>query len=197
MTWERGRPARRFFSTTLVIAKAGGTPALPGVRIRSMRMAAVVLLCALAAACQPAREAAAPAKPRVHTNIIPEDASKKSRVDKLRTGPTLIDQALLGTTLGADGNVTADSATVVEGQPVYLTVRLRDSPGGLRIGVIWKDAHGKKIAVEEKDMNGSKVATFTMPQKLAPGRYSVESYWGATPGTAKKFEIVGKKKPAR
>ena len=162
-----------------------------------MRTIAVVLLCALAAACQPAREAAAPAKPRVHTNIIPEDESKKSRVDKIHTGPTLIDQALLGTQLGVDGAVAAESSSAEEGQPLYLTLRLRDSPGGLRIGVIWKDAHGKKIAVEEKEMNGSRVATFTMPQKLAPGRYSVESYWGATPGPAKKFEIAGKKKPAR
>ena len=162
-----------------------------------MRTAVVVLLCALAAACRPARQAAAPAKPRVHTNIIPEDESKKSRVDKLRTGPTLIDQTFLGTQLGADGAVTSETSSVEAGQPLYLTLRLRDSPGGLRVGVIWKDAHGKKIAVEEKEMNGSKVATFTMPQKLAPGRYSVESYWGATPGTAKKFEIVGKKKPAR
>jgi hypothetical protein len=162
-----------------------------------MRTAVIVLLCALAAACQPAREAAAPARPRVHTNIIPEDESKKRRVDKLHTGPTLIDQVLLGTQLGVDGAVTADSATVVEGEPLYLTLRLRDSPAGLRISVIWKDAHGKKISVEEKEMNETNIATFTMPQKLAPGRYSVESYWGATPGTVKKFEVVGKKKPAR
>jgi len=162
-----------------------------------MRTVAVVLLCALAAACRPAREVPAPVKPRVHTNIIPEDESKKSRVDKLHTGPTLIDQSLLGTQLGADGSVAAESSSVEEGQPLYLTLRLRDSPGGLRIGVIWKDAHGRKIAVEEKEMNGSKVTTFTMPQKLAPGHYSVESYWGATPGTVKKFEVVGKKKAAR
>jgi hypothetical protein len=162
-----------------------------------MRTAAVVLLCALAAACQPAREAAAPAKPRVRTNIIPEDVAKKRRVDEVRTGPTLIDQALLGTQVNADGTVAVDSEKVDAGQPLYLTLRLRDSPGGLRIGVIWKDAHGKKLSVEEKEMNGSKVATFTMPQKLAPGRYSVESYWGATPGLVKKFEVVGKKKPAR
>jgi len=159
-----------------------------------MRKVAVVLLCALAAACQPARETP---KPRVHTNVIPEDESKKTRVDKLPTGPTLIDQELLGTQLGPDFSVAAESSSVEEGQPLYLTLRLHDSPAGLRLGVIWKDAHGKKIAVEEKEMNGSKVATFTMPQKLAPGHYSVESYWGATPGAMKKFEIVGKKKPAR
>jgi len=162
-----------------------------------MRTAAVVLLCALAAACQPAREAAAPAKPRAHTKIIPEDESKKSRVDKLHTGPTLIDQVLLGTQLGADGAVAADTSTVAEGEPLYLTLRLRDSPAGLRVSVIWKDARGKKISVEEKEMNESNIATFTMPQKLPPGRYSVESYWGATPGTVKKFEVIGKKKPAR
>jgi hypothetical protein len=162
------------------------------VEFAAMRKAAVILVCALAA-CQPAREPAA-VKPKVHTVIIPEDEAKKRRVDKVTPGPTLIDQALLGTQLNPDGTVAADSSTVAEGQPVYLTLRLRDSPGGLRLGVIWKDARGKKIAVEEKEMNGGKVATFTLPQKLAPGHYSVESYWGATPGTVHKFEVAGSKK---
>jgi hypothetical protein len=169
---------------------------LAGVRIATMRKAAVVLLCALAA-CRPVRESAAPVKPKVHTVIIPEDESKKHRADKAKLDPTLIDQVFLGTQLGADGAVAADSATAAEGQPLYLTLRLREAPGGLRIGVIWKDARGKKIAVEEKEMNGSTIATFALPQKLVPGHYSVESYWGATPGPVHKFEIVGKKKPRR
>jgi hypothetical protein len=160
-----------------------------------MRKAAVILFCALAA-CQPAREPAA-VKRNVRRVVVPEDETNKRRIDKATPGPTLIDQSLLGTQLGADGTVAADSATVAEGTPVYLTLRLRDSPGGLRIGVIWKDSRGKKIAVEEKEMNGSKVATFALPQKLAPGHYSVESYWGATPGTVHKFEVAGTKKPRR
>jgi hypothetical protein len=160
-----------------------------------MRKAAVILFCALAA-CQPAREPAA-VKPKVRIVNIPEDEAKKRRVDKATPGPTLIDQTILGTELAADGTVAADAAIVAEGKPLYLTLRLRDSPGGLRIGVIWKDARGKKIAVEEKEMNGSKVATFALPQKLAPGHYSVESYWGATAGTVHKFEVAGTKKPRR
>ena len=161
-----------------------------------MRKAAVVLLCALAA-CRPVRESAAPAKRNVHTVIVPEDESKKRRADKATPDPTLIDQAFLGTQLGADGVVAADSVTAPEGEPLYLTLRLRGSPGGLRIGVIWKDARGKKIAVEEREMNGSKVTTFTLPRKLVPGHYSVESYWGATPGPVHKFDVVGTKKPGR
>ena len=73
-----------------------------------MRKAAVILLCALAA-CRPGREAAP--KPKVHTVIIPEDESRKRRVDKATTGPTLIDHAFLGTQLGADGAVAANSTT--------------------------------------------------------------------------------------
>ena len=42
----------------------------------AMRKAAAVLLCALAAACQPAREAAAPIKPKVKTVIIPKGNQK-------------------------------------------------------------------------------------------------------------------------
>jgi len=160
-----------------------------------MRKAAVVLLCVLAA-CRPVRESAAPVKPKARTVIIPEDESKKRRADKAALDPTPIDQ-VFGTQLGADGAVAADSATAVEGDPLYLTLRLRESPGGLRIGVIWKDPRGKKIAVEEKEMNGSRIATFALPRKLAPGHYSVESYWGATPGPVHNFEVVGKKKPRR
>jgi len=47
-------------------------------------------------------------------------------------------------------------------------VRLRDSPIGLHIGVIWKDDRGKKIAVEEREMNGSKIATFALRRSSSP-----------------------------
>jgi len=84
------------------------------VEFAAMRKAAVILLCALAA-CRPDRETAAPAKPKVHTVIIPEDESKRRRVDQATTGPTLIDHVFLGTQLGADGAVATNSATAAEG----------------------------------------------------------------------------------
>jgi hypothetical protein len=163
-----------------------------------MHKAAAVLLCVLAAACrQRAPETAAPAKPRVKTVIIPENEARKRALDAVHIGPLLIGQVLLGTELDASGAVSADSKLATEGKPFFATVRLRDSPVGLHIGVIWKDAHGKMIAREEKPMNGSKVATFAMPLTLAPGRYAVETYWGAPPGADKQFEVLGKKQPRR
>jgi hypothetical protein len=163
-----------------------------------MHKAAAVLLCVLTAACrQPATETRAPAKRRVMTVIIPENDAKKRALDAVHVGPLLFDRVLLGTQLDAGGAVSTDSARATEGQPFYVTVRLRESPVGLHIGVVWKDAHGKKIAGEEKPMNGGKVATFAMPRTLAAGRYTAETYWGAPPGIDKQFEVVGKKQPRR
>jgi hypothetical protein len=159
--------------------------------------AVAVLLCVLAAACGRPAETRAPAKPRVITVVIPENDAKKRALDAVHIGPLLFDKVLLGTQLDAAGAVSADSTTATEGQPFYATVRLRESPVGLHIGVVWKDAHGKKIAREEKPMNGGKVATFAMPPRLAPGSYTAETYWGAPPGIEKQFEVVGKKKPRR
>jgi hypothetical protein len=163
-----------------------------------MYKAAAVLLCVLAAACrQAAPETRAPAKPRVKTVIIPENEAKKRAVDAVHIGPLLFDKVLLGTQLDAGGAVSADATTATEGEPFYATVRLRESPVGLHIGVLWKDAHGKQIARDEKPMNGSKVVTFAMPPRLTPGSYTAEAYWGAPPGINKPFEVVGKKKPRR
>jgi hypothetical protein len=163
-----------------------------------MYKAAAVLFCVLAAACRrPAPETRTPATPRVKTVIIPENDAKKRALDAVHIGPLLFDRVLLGTQLDATGAVSADSTTATEGQPFYATVRLRESPVGLHIGVVWKDAHGKKVAREEKPMNGGKVVTFAMPPRLAPGRYTAETYWGAPPGIEKQFEVLGKKKPRR
>jgi hypothetical protein len=165
-----------------------------GARIGAMYKAVAVLLCLLAAACNRfGQESAAPAKPHVKTVIIPENEAQKHALDAVHIPPLLIEKVLLGTQLGPDGAVSADSTSVAEGQPLYVTVRLRDSPIGLHIGAIVKDAHGKNIAREEKPMNGAKVTTFAIVHTLPPGSYSAEAYWGAPPGIIKNFEVTGKK----
>lgn len=157
-----------------------------------------VLLCAsVFAACQNRPKPAAPVRPKVRTTNIPQDESgKRSRVIE-RIGTTLVDGMLVGTQLGADGTVAEERKVVTEGEPVYLTLRLRDSPGGLRTGAIWYDHRGRRVAVEERDMNGAKVATFALAQKLPPGKYHVEGYWGASLAGDTKFEVVAKTKRSK
>ncbi|MDP9362128.1 MAG: hypothetical protein M3P29_11830 [Acidobacteriota bacterium] len=133
----------------------------------------------------------------MRTTNIPEDESgKQSRVIE-RTGTTLVDRMLVGTQLGAGGAVAEERTVVTAGEPVYLTLRLRDSPVGLRTGAIWYDHRGRRVAVEKKEMNGAKVATFALAQKLTPGQYHVEGYWGANLAGDTKFEVVAKTKRSK
>jgi hypothetical protein len=157
-----------------------------------------VLLCAsVFAACQNRPESAAPVGAKGRTTNIPEsEAGKRGHVIE-RTGTAVVARVLVGTKLGADGAIAEERTLFTVGEPVYLTLRLIDSPVGLGTGAIWYDQHGLRLAAEKKDMNGSKVATFALAQKLAPGKYHVEGYWGGNLAGDKKFEVVAKAKPKR
>ncbi len=43
-------------------------------------------------------------------------------------------------------------------------------------------------------MNGTKVATFAVGQKLAPGKYHVRGYWGGNIADDRDFVVVAKSK---
>jgi hypothetical protein len=164
-----------------------------------MRRYAIAFLIGISAfaGCQEPQRAAAPQKPNVRVTNIPQNESgKRSRVvDPL--GASLVDRMIVGTKLGADGAVAESRETIPEGEPVYLSLFLRDSPGGLRIGTIWYGRGGEKLAVDEKDMNGARVATFALAQKLPPGKYHVEGYWGASLAGDTKFEVVARSKKSK
>ena len=59
--------------------------------------------------------------------------------------------------LGTDGNVSAEAATFTKGQPVYLTMFLRESPVGLKTQALWTDSKKKEVKREERDMKGAKI----------------------------------------
>jgi hypothetical protein len=161
-----------------------------------MRLTVAVLLSALViAGCHKKQETAAPG--RVITTIIPQnEAGKRARVlDPV--GTAVIDKMLVGTRLGPDGNVGEEQTTVATGEPLYVTLRLRDSPVGLRTGAAWYDEHDKEIVREQKEMNGAKIATFALGQKLAPGKYHVRGYWGGNVADDRNFEVVAKTKRSK
>ena len=159
-----------------------------------MRKSALILLCVVAAACQRNEGGAKPR--RVITTTIPADA-RDARIDTVvQPAPVFVDHSLLGTKLGADGKVAAETMTARPGETVYLTMVLRESPVGLKTRVVWSDPSAKKdIRTEEREMKGAKVVTYALDtKKLKPGKFHVEGYWGGNLAAEKDFEIVKGKK---
>ncbi|HWW61290.1 MAG TPA: hypothetical protein VN181_07980 [Thermoanaerobaculia bacterium] len=93
--------------------------------------------------------------------------------------------------------LTFDRSRVIErselqvqtGKPIVLTMWLKESPGGLETTAEWLDDDGDKLFVEQKPMNGAKVATFTLAKKLRPGHYRVVGYWGGNIAAEHEFQI--------
>jgi hypothetical protein len=161
-----------------------------------MRRAIAIGACALAFGSCSKKEPAPAKPPRVTTVFIPEDASREKKRVFVTPVPDIIDKALLGDQLAPDGTVIKDAAVFRPGQPVSLTLWLKQSPPGLATSAKWLDGKDKEIAREQRPMNGAKVATFTLKQTLAPGKYHVTGYWGGNVVAEKDFEVVaeGKKK---
>jgi hypothetical protein len=159
-----------------------------------MRKAVVLLLCACTlAACRP-REAVTDSKSRkVTTTFIPENDSRKKERDLIRPVAP-IEKSLLGAKLGPDGAVSEETDHFEPGQTVYLTLRLHDSPVGLKTSAVWYGLGQTTISSEQKEMKGAKIATFALNTKLAPGKYRVEGHWGGNLAADKSFEVGTAKK---
>lgn len=159
----------------------------------------LVLLCTIGViiGCDRIRSAAT-GKPSADKKVTPSDG-RNAKIDTLiHQEPKFIDESLLGPKLGPDGKVTSESNSFRRGQPIYLTMVLRESPGGLRTSAVWLDSKDKVVRADQKPMNGAKVATFTLKDaRLKPGKYHVIGYWGGNVAADKPFEIVagpGKRK---
>jgi len=142
------------------------------------------------AACQREAPPQSTAPRRVVVKTIPSDA-RNAKVNALipMTPPRVLDGARLGATLGADGRVGAETATFKKGEPIYLTLDVRESPVGLATEAVWYDAKGKELARERHEMKGAKTVTFAMKTPLEPGRYKVEGWWGGNIAAEKTFEV--------
>jgi hypothetical protein len=153
-----------------------------------------IVACALAlGSCS--KSEPAPARPRrVITTVVPEDARGEKKRAFVKPVPDILDKSALGRDLAPDGTVSQEEILFSPGQPVSLTIWLKQSPPGLATSVKWLDANEKEIAREQRPMNGAKVTTFTMKQKLGPGKYHVVGYWGGNVVADKTFEVIGKKK---
>src|SRR5213079_1147438 len=101
-----------------------------------MRRATVIVACALAlASCRKSEPAAPPRPRRVVTTVIPEDVSGEKKRVCVKPVPDILDKSALGRDLGPDGAVSREEILFSPGQPVSLTIWLKQSPPGLATGV--------------------------------------------------------------
>ena len=161
-----------------------------------MRKLFVVVALVGAVACN--RETVEPGKKKVnvHTNVIPTDASKVKVKEVLPMEHQVLERSALGTKLDKDGNVFQSAETFKPGEPVYVSMWLKESPGGLQTSAKFTDDKGKQLDWPKKQMNGEKVATFKLDTtNLSPGEYHAQLYWGMNIEHEYAFRIeVGKKK---
>jgi hypothetical protein len=149
------------------------------------------IIALLLIACQREAPPQASAPRRAAAKSVPTDA-RNAKVNALLpvAPPTFLDAARLGAKLGPDGRVAEETAAFRKGEPVYLTLDLRESPVGLATEAVWQDGKGKELLRERHEMKGAKTFTFAMKTPLAPGRYRVEGWWGGNLVTEKTFEIT-------
>jgi hypothetical protein len=159
-----------------------------------MRRVIAILGCALALGSCRKTETSAARPRRVVTTVIPEDARGEKKRVFVKPVPDILDKSALGTRLAADGTVAAEESVFTAGQPIALTIWIKQSPPGLATSVTWFGPGDKRLAHEQRTMNGAKVATFKLGKKLAPGRYRAEGYWGGNVVADKPFVVIGGKK---
>jgi len=158
------------------------------------RIVLVLSAFTLIAACR-GREATTNAPRKVNVRTIPENERKKREEDVIRLQePYFMKKSLLGSKLGPDGSVAEEKKSFQKGEPVYLTLLLKDSPAGLQTRARWmREGDKAELHTEIHEMNGAKTITFALADpSLKPGKYRVIGYWGGNVAADKPFEIVAK-----
>ena len=137
--------------------------------------------------------------PPVTTNVTTATATANEPVD---AGPVKVDTVIpkeidfleradLGTRVDKTGAVAETKTTIAPGEPVTMTMWLKESPQGLTTAAKWYDGAGKELQTDLVSMQGGKVASFTLKKRLTPGDYRVEGYWGGNIATNLRFRVEG------
>ncbi|SRR5581483_2828765 len=160
-------------------------------RVRSLFLIPIV---ALLVACPQKGNAPAAGKTVVRTKVVPSDGSKAHINETLPVDISVLERSAMGSKVDPSGKVIDSKDTFQVGEPVYVTMWLKESPGGLQTSVRFLDAHDKEVAWPKTNMNGKKVITQRLDtSKLAPGTYHAVCYWGMNEERDYPFKIEGKK----
>ena len=77
------------------------------------------------------------------------------------------------------------------GEPIIVTLTIRDAPKGVELRTQWFDAKGKQLGQDKKELMGQNTATFPWSGKpLKPGKYRVVTYWGENIAGDHKFTVT-------
>jgi hypothetical protein len=138
----------------------------------------------------PATGAAASGKTTTAPAGAPQDLGKAKIDMTLAPSEGFFDSGMIGTKLGPDGNVAVSKAHFSRNEPIYVTLRFRESPKGLQasVRIFTSDESEEPTTIVPKEMKGEKVATFKIP-KLKPGRYVAAGYWGGNRAADFPFDI--------
>ena len=149
-----------------------------------MKIAMYAGLALLVVGCQ--REQTAPPTATTQTATqtttvaVPADMTEK-KVDEVIVPAQheFVMSSRAGTAVDKDGMVSKDQNTLKRGQPLRLSMWLKESPSGLHTSAVVFDEKDEKVTEDRKPMNGAKTVTFTFDsKKLKPGKYRVVGYWG-------------------
>ena len=103
----------------------------------------------------------------------------------------VMSRSALGSGTGPDGMVMTSKSQFKPGEPIQLSMWVKDSPPALQMRAVWYDAKEKVLHEEQKPMNGGTKITFDYKGKrLAPGKYEVVGYWGGNIVAEYEFTVA-------
>jgi hypothetical protein len=103
----------------------------------------------------------------------------------------VVTRTAIGSSVGSDGMVMTSKKEFKAGDPIRLSMWLKDSPASLQMRAAWYDDKEKLLHEEQKPMNGGTKITFDYKGKrLAPGKYEVVGYWGGNIVAEYEFTVV-------
>lgn len=159
-------------------------------------MKRITILYALILACVGCRyEAPAPepARPRLRERTVWQrsDLTGKKIAQRFVLQPKVLARCESGSRLGADSLVSTPSVTFQSGDPIYLSMWLAEAPEGLQLAMRVVDAEENEVGTARRDDAGGKRAvTLEVGEPLAPGRYTLEGFWGGNLVCEKAISVV-------
>ena len=134
-----------------------------------------------------------PGASKTKTGTAASQADLRNAKVKETITPAVVEEttdARLGNHANPEGLVVLETREFKPGEPVILLMTVKQSPSGLQMSAVWKDAKGKIIDQGKKSMNGAKIVTFAYAgKKPAPGEYTVTGYGGGNIATEKRFTV--------
>jgi hypothetical protein len=159
-------------------------------------IARIVILYVLAAASVACRYEAPPAEakhPQLQTRTVWQrtDLTGKQVKEKVILRPDVLSRCEAGSQLGPDGLVSLPSDTFRAADPIHLSMWIKEAPEGLQLAMRVLDAEDNEIGIAHRDdAGGAKAITMNVGEKLAPGKYKLEGYWGGNLVCEKAIEVT-------